>query len=83
MEAPRKFIIALFIVSTKLNKYIVFTMQTYKKLNCLSPTMSQVCLSLGFSQIDSHLIPDVKSGGFSLCTRVSFQAQGKFKWWVK
>ena len=29
METPRKFI---FIVSTKLNKYIVFTMQTYEKL---------------------------------------------------
>ena len=38
METPRKFIIANVIivylrgVSTKLNKYIVFTMQTYKKL---------------------------------------------------
>ena len=34
METPRKFIG----VSTKLNKYIVFTMQTYKKL-----TFSYVC----------------------------------------
>ena len=35
METPRKFIIAIINlrgVSTKLNKYIVFTMQTYKKL---------------------------------------------------
>ena len=34
-ETPRKFIIAIINlrgVSTKLNKYIVFTMQTYKKL---------------------------------------------------
>ena len=30
VETPRKFIIAE--LSTKLNKYIVFTMQTYKKL---------------------------------------------------
>ena len=42
METPRKFIYVVFKfkfinlrgVSTKLNKYIVFTMQTYKKLNC-------------------------------------------------
>ena len=36
VEALRKFIIAIINsrgVSTKLNKYIVFTMQTYKKLN--------------------------------------------------
>ena len=35
METPRKFIIAiinLHSVSAKLNKYIVFTMQTYKEL---------------------------------------------------
>ena len=35
VETPRKFIIAIINlrgVSTKLNKYIVFTMQTYKKL---------------------------------------------------
>ena len=35
METPRKFVIAIVNlrgVSTKLNKYIVFTMQTYKKL---------------------------------------------------
>ena len=35
VETPRKFIIAMINlrgVSTKLNKYIVFTMQTYKKL---------------------------------------------------
>ena len=46
VETPRKFIIAIINlcgVSTKLNKYIVFTMQTYKKLiklsvvgNCIS-----------------------------------------------
>ena len=52
METPRKFIIALlrkFIiaiinlrgVSTKLNKYIVFTMQTYKKL-----IRSSICFNL-------------------------------------
>ena len=36
VETPRKFIIAMINlrgVSTKLNKYIVFTMQTYKKLS--------------------------------------------------
>ena len=36
METPRKFINAIINlrgVSTKLNKYIVFTMQTYKKLS--------------------------------------------------
>ena len=34
METPRKFIIIYYLrgVSTKLNKYIIFTMQTYKKL---------------------------------------------------
>ena len=35
VETPRKFIIAIINlrgVSTKLNKYIVFTMKTYKKL---------------------------------------------------
>ena len=34
VDTPRKFIIAINLrgVSTKLNKYIVFTMQTYKKL---------------------------------------------------
>ena len=47
VETPRKFIIAIINlrgVSTKLNKYIVFTMQTYKKLTNLRRT-TQVNLS--------------------------------------
>ena len=32
VKIPRKFIYLFFFVSTKLNKYIVFIMQTYKKL---------------------------------------------------
>ena len=58
METPHKFIIAnlLFIiaiinlrdVSTKLNKYIVFTMQTYKKLNMIHLSLSKCVYSYAY-----------------------------------
>ena len=51
VETPRKFIIQIINlrgVSTKLNKYIVFTMQTYKKLNIMRVLPLHIFISMTY-----------------------------------